>query len=169
MRAPLSILAVTMVLAACTGTILDPTPFTNSKLPGSSTGPGTTDPGMTDDTGGPKAVAASGVRRLTSSEYDLTVKDLLNDLAAQSSLRLPATQYDPFDNDYRTQYPSQSLIEGAEALASDAADRLLADTARRDLIVGCHPTGPADAACLKHFIQTFGRRALRRTLTAAEV
>src|SRR5262249_2805019 len=102
-------------------------------------------------------------------EYDLTLNDLLSDPAAASALRLPATQYDPFDNDFTTQYPSQSLIEGAEALAADASQRLLADTARRDAIVGCTPSGPDDAQCLTQCITAFGRRALRRSLTPDEV
>ncbi len=148
--------------AACTGSIIEPSSHGSSGLPSA----GVTTP--TGDTGGP-AIAASGMRRLTSSEYDVTLDDLLQDPAASSALRLPATEYDPFDNDYTTQYPSQSLIEGAEALASDAADRLLADTTRRDAIVGCHPTGPDDAACLSEFITQFGRRALRRAQTSDQL
>jgi hypothetical protein len=147
-----------LLLTGCEGAIEDP-----ARAP--PLNPVTTGP----QAAGPKAIAQSGLRRLTSSEYDLTLNDLLQDPAASSALRLPATQYDPFDNDFTTQYPSQSLIEGAEALASDASQRLLADPARRDAIVGCTPSGPDDAQCFTQFITSFGRRALRRSLTPDEV
>jgi len=110
----------------------------------------------------------SGIRRLTVDEYDNTLADLLHDETRPGSGLLPKEGRTPFDNDYQEQVASQALIEGAEKLAGDAAGRLLADPARRDEIVGCIPAGPADQACFASFVEQFGRRAFRRSLTADE-
>src|SRR5581483_1071544 len=40
---------------------------------------------------------------------------------------------------------------------------------RRALVLPCTPANDDDLACLENFIRTFGRRALRRPLTDAEV
>jgi hypothetical protein len=82
---------------------------------------------------------------------------------------LPADPRTPFDNDYTFQAPSRALIEAADSVAQSVVARLLADGARRDRVVGCRPAGPADEACLRSFVTAFGRRALRRPLTADEV
>ena len=111
----------------------------------------------------------SGLRRLTVDEYDNTLFDLLLDDTRPGSALLPKEGRTPFDNDFQEQMASQALIEGAEKLAGDAAVRLLADPARRDAIVGCSPTGPDDQACFASFVERFGRRALRRSLTDDEV
>lgn len=136
-----------IALAACTGTI------------------------DTGTVGNPhvQGVGPSGARRLTRVEYDNTVRDLLGDETRPGFSRLPEDVADPFDNDYRTQEASAALVEAAEALAEDVATRAMADPERRAAIVGCTPTGPDDGACLRAFIRAFGRRALRRPLTDAEV
>lgn len=109
-------------------------------------------------------VGRSGLRRLTANEYDNTIRDLLGGDEAQSALLLPYDKPTPFDNDYTNQIPSKALVEGADLLAADAADRLIADPMRRELVVGCTPSGAGDEACMSDFIRRFGRRALRRPL-----
>ena len=116
-----------------------------------------------------KVVPRVGLRRLTSFEYDNTVRDLLADPTRKSALVLPEDPRTPFDNDYAKQAPSKALVEGLELLARDAAKSLIADSARRVAILGCTPTGPSDSACFKTFITKFGRRAIRRPLTDEEV
>jgi hypothetical protein len=113
-------------------------------------------------------VPESGLRRLTAAEYDATVRDLLG-IDVVAALLLPEDWRQPFDNDYTTQVASQALVEGAELLAADVAALALETPAVRDATVGCTPTGPADDACFRTFVTTFGRRALRRPLTAEEV
>lgn len=114
-------------------------------------------------------VAPIGLRRLTSYEYDNTLRDLLLDETRASNLLLPEDLRMPFDNDYTLQVPSTALIEAADLLAADAAARLLADPQKRDTVIGCTPTGPDDAACFESFVTSFGRRAFRRPLTDGEV
>ncbi|MBK9258302.1 MAG: DUF1592 domain-containing protein [Polyangiaceae bacterium] len=128
-----------------------------------------------DPTGSPleeqveSEIAVSGLRRLTAQEYATTVQDLVGFVPVNVRETLPIDPLLPFDNDFTYQKASEALIQGADLLAGDIADGVLADTALRDELVGCTPTGPADAACFRSFIQTFGRRVLRRPLQAAEI
>lgn len=116
-----------------------------------------------------RQAVVSGARRLTRVEYDNTLHDLLGDSTRSGFAELPEAVNDPFDNNYTTQLPSPSLIEAVEKLAQEAALRALAEPAIHDKIIPCKPTGPGDAACLRQFITTFGRRALRRSLAEDEV
>lgn len=114
-------------------------------------------------------VGKTGARRLSRVEYDNTLRDLLLDDSRSGFAKLPEDVNDPFDNDFSTQQPSGVLVESAETLAFEAAERLLADPVKRDQVVGCTPIGPEDADCLRSFITHFGRLALRRPLTTEEV
>jgi hypothetical protein len=116
-----------------------------------------------------REVAVSGLRRLTAEEYSATVKDLIGFVPANVRETLPIDPLVPFDNDFKRQKASEALIQGADLLAGDIATALVADLTRRDDVVGCAPSGPEDATCFRSFIETFGRRALRRPLLAAEV
>lgn len=107
------------------------------------------------------------MRRLTAAEYSATIKDLL-DVELEAELLLPTDWREPFDNDYTTQIPGSALIDGAELLASDVAAAALVPR-RRAATVGCEPIGPDDEACFREFIARFGRRALRRPLSPAEL
>src|SRR5215470_16038328 len=111
----------------------------------------------------------TGAHRLSRDEYDNTVRDLVGDTAGEGFALLPEDAHDPFDNNYLTQLASQALVDASEQLAIDIGQRLLADPTRLLSLVPCTPTGPGDTACLKSFIATFGRRALRRPMTDAEV
>lgn len=110
-----------------------------------------------------------GLRRLTAAEYDATLRDILRVEGSDSELLLPVDPRTPFDNDYTTQIPSETLIEATELLATDAADQLLEDPERLEALLPCSPAGPEDEECLAAFAQKFGRRALRRPLSAQEV
>jgi len=118
---------------------------------------------------GAQQAVVSGARRLTRTEYDDTLRDLLQDTTNSGFSLLPEDVNDPFDNDYHTQKVSPALIEAAETLATEAAERALADASVRDGIMPCAPSGATDADCLGEFVASFGRRALRRPLSASEV
>lgn len=139
------------LLGACDGKIVG----------GGAPGGGTAGPGL--------QIGASGARRLSRDEYDNTVRDLVGDTAGEGFALLPEDAHDPFDNNYLTQIPSQALVDAAEQVAGDIAQRLVSDPARLQALLPCTATGPGDAACLKRFISAFGRRALRRPLSDAEV
>lgn len=165
-------LSLALVVAGCEGKAL--------YQPGSRGGAPPADPltpppnedgagGVAPDAPPPVLVGASGARRLTRQEYDNTLRDLLGDTTRLGSVALPIDASAPYDNGYREQQPSQALIEAAERLATEAAARAMADPARRKALVGCTPQSPSDATCMRQFITTFGRRALRRPLEAEEI
>jgi len=144
------VLALTL-LAACNGSILGAGPAGGAP------------------SGAALKVGPSGAHRLSRDEYDNTVRDLVGDTAAEGFALLPEDAHDPFDNNYLTQIASQALVDAAEQVATDVAQRLIADAPRLQSLLPCTPTGAGDSACLKSFIARFGRRALRRPLTDAEV
>ncbi len=111
----------------------------------------------------------SGARRLSRDEYANTIRDLLGDANRPTLSYLPEDTFTPFDNEYPLQDVSQSLVEGTERMAEELAGRAVLDPVARDRLVGCSPSGPADETCLRAFVTRFGRRALRRPLSAQEV
>ncbi len=114
-------------------------------------------------------IGVSGLRRLTRVELDATLRGLLGDTQRRAQRLLPPESTDPFDNDYRLQIASGALVEAVEALAIELSDAALMDPMRRAMLLPCTPTGPADAACLRAFVQEFGRKLYRRPLSDAEV
>lgn len=114
-------------------------------------------------------IGQSGVRRLSREEFDQVLLDLLGEDRGLASTYLPPDVIDPFDNQVENQDPSAILVSGLEAMANDAAAALVADPARRTEVTGCTPTGADDRACMATFVAGFGRLALRRALSQAEV
>src|SRR6185436_10743520 len=117
---------------------------------------------------------ASAVRRLTRSELRQTILDLVGvDMAAELA-KFPedyaeANDVFAFDNKYSLQQPSAALVEAAKNLADTVGAAVLADGALAARLVPCVPKGAGDDACLRGFVTSFGRRALRRPLSATEV
>jgi hypothetical protein len=114
-------------------------------------------------------VAPVGLRRLSRHEYDNTLRDLLADNSRPGGVLLPEDTLTPFDNDAGKQQPSLAYVEAAELVGREAAQRLVADAARRDAVLGCVPTSALDSDCMRGFVQRFGRRALRRSLAPHEI
>jgi hypothetical protein len=166
----------------CTGDILD-----GAIGPSGHPGPGRTpgdprDPGDPytpyvpapgdDALSSPRALGATPIARLTRAEYAASVRSLLGiDVADIVSTSLPGdgNERSPFDNDTTTQVPSESLASGLSLVAEVASERLLADRARRDALVGCAPSAPDDRTCMESFVRSFGGRAFRRPLTDEQV
>lgn len=106
--------------------------------------------------------------RLTHSQYNNTVRDLLGDETR------PADQFP--QEDYVRGFKNQSEVQGIPLLLAEAysaAAEKLARTAFRSAqwkkIVPCRPTSSEQAACRSQFINHFGRRAFRRPLAADEL
>jgi hypothetical protein len=112
----------------------------------------------------------SPLRRLTRTEYDNTIRDLLGDKSRPSRQFEPDTLADGFTNNADTQNVGTSLAQ-QYLLAAEG----LSVTATKDLqaLMGCDPgavvsAGGADA-CVRSFLAGFGKRAWRRPLSAAEI
>jgi hypothetical protein len=114
-----------------------------------------------DEEGGARPAVA--LRRLTHTQYNHTVRDLLGERG------LPANQFPPEDfvNGFKNQYAAENLSPLLEDAYSAAAEKLAANAFRRDArgLVGCDPS----AACRAEFIARFGAKAFRRPLDPAEV
>ena len=101
------------------------------------------------------------LRRLTNSQYNHTVRDLLGD---QTS---PAMQFptEDFINGFRNQSRGQSLSPLLVEAYSDAAEKLARSAFRGGDTHGLIPC-KASVPCGKRFIQDFGKKAFRRPLDA---
>ncbi len=111
-------------------------------------------------------------RRLTASEIDATLEDLLGEDTRPARALFPEDSpapRNPFTNDYTTQLGSAALVEAAAFVAADVAERFVADPNRVRAYLPCVPAGRSDSACMRRFVESFGRRALRRPLTGEEV
>lgn len=104
------------------------------------------------------------LRRLTHSQYNHTVRDLLGD---QTS---PANQFPPEDfvNGFRNQSRAQNLSPLLIEAYSAAAERLARNTFRGGDTHGLLPCKQATPSCRARFIREFGLKAFRRPLEAAE-
>ncbi|MBK7858313.1 MAG: DUF1588 domain-containing protein [Archangiaceae bacterium] len=166
MRPALVLLAVT----ACTGDIVVP-----STLPGTTgpSGPGSpadpSQPGPGDPMQAPPTPAVTELRRLTRTELDRTLSLLLGDTTHAALTLMPGEELTPFDNDYSKQQASAVWVEAAERLVQQVTQATLASATRKAAILPCTPANDDDLACLAPFIKSFGRRALHRPITDAEV
>lgn len=118
------------------------------------------------------ATERGGFRRLTSSQYDNTVRDLLGDVTRPGRDLPPEDFVDGFRNQYQAQSVSPALAEGwasaAQRLAADAAEAVRLGDPRKLLPCRLARAGQ-DRACQRRFVQELGRRAFRRPLDEAEV
>jgi len=103
------------------------------------------------------------LRRLTHSQYNHTVRDLLGD---QTS---PALQFPPEDfvNGFRNQSRGQSLSPLLVEAYSNAAEKLARSAFRGGDTHNLIPCKPS-AECGKRFVREFGLKAFRRPLAQDE-
>ncbi len=109
------------------------------------------------------AAPRTDLRRLTHSQFNHTVRDLLGD---QTS---PANQFPPEDfiNGFRNQSQAQNLSPLLIEAYSAAAERLAGNAFRGGDTRGLIPCKPS-AACAARFVREFGIKAFRRPLEASE-
>lgn len=115
------------------------------------------------------AIGATGLRRLSRGELQRSLEAMFGALPSALFDGIPIEAETPFDNDYTTQASSSTLVDGLYALADGVATAILDDDGLRATYLGCTPSGPDDAACLRQLADTLGRRLLRRPLTASEL
>jgi hypothetical protein len=103
------------------------------------------------------------VRRLTHSQYNNTVRDLLGDRTA------PAGQFPPEDfvNGFKNQHEAQSLSPLLVEAYGAAAEKLARNAFRSgsSSLISCKPS----PSCRSQFIKSFGLKAFRRPLEPAEL
>ena len=101
------------------------------------------------------------LRRLTHSQYNHTVQDLLHDQTR------PADQFP--NEDYVNGFTNQSEAQSISPLQAEAYNHAAEKLARNAFrggdsrgLIPCKPSGINDAACRGQFIQKFGLSSFRR-------
>jgi hypothetical protein len=182
-------LALACALAAplgCSGTV-----STDAPDDAPSGGAGPTDPGGRSPSGGKNEKPGTGgqtpgappvsapgavdpgpapLRRLTNGEYLATVRDLLGtDAATLGKIRLVEDKLPEgaFDTNAEVQSLSPEHLGAYGDAAALLAAEALGTPARRTAVLGCEPA--ADGACLRRFIERFGRRAYRGPLSTKQI
>ena len=115
--------------------------------------------------GSPTQVPQTPARRLTSFEYDNTLRDILGDTSRPAAAALP------FDGDATAAGgapASQALIDGYHTIAHDVAVRVTKDAAAVKALTGCDVATESDATCQKKLMDNFVSVALRHPLDATE-
>ncbi len=108
------------------------------------------------------------LRRLTHSQYNNTVRDLLRDYSRPADRFPPEDFVNGFKNQLRTQGMPPLLAEAYSA----SAEKLALNAFRAGDINGlvpCKPASARDARCRDQFVRQFGLRAFRRPLTDEEL
>ena len=148
-------LAVALVLAACTGTIGDRPDGSGSVGEGDDALCLTKQPGD------------SPIRRMTRFEYNNTVRDLLGDTSEPASAFVVEEEALGFNNQASalgvTQLLAEQYMEAAEVVSQSATANL------GELLDGCDPASAGDEVCGQEFVESFGRRAFRRPLASDEI
>ncbi len=114
-----------------------------------------------DASGHPRSEAA--LRRLTHSQFNHTVRDLLGDQTAPANQFPPEDFLNGFKNQYQAQNLSPLLVEAYGAAAERLARNAFQGGDRRGLIP-CKPS----VACGAQFVREFGLKAFRRPLESEE-
>jgi len=111
------------------------------------------------------AVGPTQLRRMTHREYDNSVRDLLGTTAQPAREFAADTEVDLFDT---TAEQTVAVLLADQYLT--AATSLAEGVTDVGALVGCDyaAAGATGTACLRGFIERFGRRAYRRPLTADE-
>ena len=108
------------------------------------------------------------VRRLTHSQYNHTVRDLLGE-ETQPASSFPK---EDFVNGFKNQLEGQGVSPLQAEAYSKAAERLARAAFRggdQHGLIPRQPESPTDAVSANEFVRTFGHKAFRRPLTDSEV
>ncbi len=112
--------------------------------------------------------AEESVRRLTHSQYNNTVRDLLGDHTRPADHFPPEDFLHGFKNQSRSQEISPVLAEAYNTAAERLARSAFGGGEDRAGLLPCKPAKVADRACASAFVRGFGMKAFRRPLTDAE-
>ena len=119
------------------------------------------------------APGRSPMRRLTTYEYNNTVRDLLGDTTNPGNA-LPAqvdSKQNLFGNDADQQSPSALLIEKYQSVAESVAARATASTTALAKLHSCASsvTTSNEASCARMIATSLAPRAYRRTVATSEI
>lgn len=132
--------------------------------------PSTDRPGSTAPEAPAYVPAVGGLRRMIPSEYARTIRDLVGpEIVIAARIPPPQRLEGLVAVGASIEAMSRRATETFEDAAYEVAEQAMTMVAVRDRLVTCAPAGIVDDACATTFVTSFGRRAFRRPLTAAEV
>ena len=119
------------------------------------------------------APGRSPLRRLTTYEYNNTVRDLLGDTTNPGSA-LPAqvdSKQNPFGNDADEQSPTDVLVEKYQTVAEAIAARATANATALGKLHSCatNVTAANEEGCARMIATSLAPRALRRAVATTEI
>ncbi len=163
-------MAAALVAAGCVGTVS--APGASPGGPGSgATGTGGPATGSGGGTVGPLTQPAPTLRKLTIAEFTNSIHDLLGSNAPVPSQLEPDQQLDGFRSVSASVVAvSPTGVSQYEMAINGAAQYAFSSAAQAATVLSCVPASATDTACpLGQVLGAFGRRAFRRTLTAADL
>ncbi len=110
------------------------------------------------------AAGKSPLRRLTRAEYTASVQDLLGDNAPEAA----GFSSDGVVAGLVTNVNAPVSATVVEEYVNAAIAISTRSMSKFSTLLGCNPTTVGELACAKQFIASFGKKAFRRPLTAAE-
>jgi hypothetical protein len=114
------------------------------------------------------APSAATIHRLTRAQYTNSARALLGPVTVPTEIELDTQLYGFATVGAASITVSPRAAEQFESAAYDITAQVFNNAERRAALLGCAPTR-ADDACVRGFIERFGRRAWRRPLEPAEV
>jgi hypothetical protein len=131
------------------------------------------DGGSSDSTGAGVDACGGGpaapLRRLTTTEYRNSIRDLLGVDASDLTAEFPIdATVAGFANNSTAQAFQLDHARAYESAATAIAQRLVDDADLRASVVGCTPAAPADG-CVREFVERFAATAWRRPVEASAV
>ena len=167
--APTTLLFLSSLALACSGSIEPGAPGSRPSEPGGTSPPGNATNPIPEP---PRASSCkldpgpSPLRLLTKTEYLNTVRDLFGGpQPVAGDLPDDGRPVRGFANDAIARSASDVMVAGYMKSAEKLARAATADLPR---VLDCDPGAAGDQACLDKFFDSFGKRAWRRPLTAAE-
>jgi hypothetical protein len=155
-------------LGACNGTIPGDVPPSNGGA-GVGPGPGGSGGGAGSIGGGPLDSGRVAVHRLNNLEYDNTIRDLVGVTGNLAQMTFQPDEKGEFDNAAEAFTINDARYEQYFNTADTIGEMVFASAALKGKILTCAPTTAAGDACTRTIITSFGLRAWRRPLVAAEV
>lgn len=122
--------------------------------------------------GGPESItpAPGGMRRLLGRQYVGSIRLIFGEGAASVAVPPADASLHDFDAIGAAELAlPEAAVEQYETSAREIARAVINDPQAMARIVPCQPTGPADGACYKQFVESLGRVVWRRPLEEAEV
>jgi len=156
-------MAVACLLAAgCTGSL----DSSSDPAAGAATPPGDqgTSPSPADCS--VPSVQESPLRRLTRTEYNNTVRDLLSDSTRPADRFVAESTQQGFNNGAASTLLSPSVVEDFEIAATALAEAAVTNLPN---LLGCDVAALGEDACARDFIARFSERAFRRPMETAQL